>query len=56
MFFAAKTGNLKVVQQLISRVASVELKDKVMYTPGCADLLCVLYIVIVCLADLLFLW
>ena len=32
MFFAAKTGNLEVVQQLISRGASVELKDKVMYT------------------------
>ena len=32
MFFAAKMGNLKVVQQLISRGATVDLKDKVIWT------------------------
>ena len=32
VFFAAKMGNLKVVQQLISRGATVDLKDKVIWT------------------------
>ena len=40
IFFAAKEGNLRIVQELISRKASVELKDKVMWTlVGMANLL-----------------
>ena len=40
VFFAAKSGNLNIVQQLISRGASVELKDKVGNNMNtCADLI-----------------